>query len=204
MTTYRTKPKTLAQAKRNPPPGAKGHKAPRKRAINKDGTPRKRPVDWEGQEQAVLIRWLLGEKMRGTPVGEFYDHTYSVPNGGLRAWKTAKAMKAQGSKSGVSDLVTRQARGGWHGLYLELKATPPRDADLAPSQFEWLEGSEYEGYCPALALGLEEAKRVLREYASWPRTQVVGDRLVLENGTEWRKESDDGDGSTGGTDDTTD
>src|SRR5690554_5776183 len=36
------------------PPGAAGLKAPRKK-----------PVDWEGQEQAVVIRWLLGEMMRG-------------------------------------------------------------------------------------------------------------------------------------------
>ena len=37
----------------------------RPRATNADGSLRKRPVDWEGNEQAVLIRWLLGEEMRG-------------------------------------------------------------------------------------------------------------------------------------------
>lgn len=159
----------------------------RPRALKNDGTPRARPVDWEGQEQAVLIRWLLGEKMRGEPVGELYDAIYHVPNGGQRNKKTASDLKKQGVKAGVSDLPVRQARGGWHGLYLEFKATPPRDAALAPSQFEWLDGSEYEGYCAALALGLDQAKAVLREYASWPRTQIAGDRLALENGTEWRK-----------------
>lgn len=162
--------------------------APRRpRKLKADGTPRARPVDWEGQEQAVLIRWLLGEKMRGEPVGQLYDVTYHVPNGGQRNKKTASDLKRQGVKAGVSDLPVRQARGGWHGLYLEFKATPPRDAALAPSQFEWLEGSEYEGYCAVLARGLEEAKAVLREYASWPRTQVVGERRVLSNGTEWRR-----------------
>lgn len=170
----------------------------RKRSLKADGTPRAKPVDWEGNEQAVLIRWLLGEKMRGTAVGELYDAIYHPPNGGQRSKTEAARFKRQGVKAGVSDLVLRQARGGHHGLYLELKATPPRNAALAESQREWLEGSEYEGYCAALALGYEEAKRVLREYASWPRTQVVGERLALENGSEWRKgEAGNGDGSTG-------
>ncbi|MDR5867283.1 VRR-NUC domain-containing protein [Halomonas koreensis] len=169
----------------------------RRRKTRADGKPRRKLVDWEGQEQAVLIRWLLGEKMRGTAVGELYDATYHVPNGGYRLGKEAGRMKAQGVKAGVSDLVIRQARGGWHGLYLEFKAAPPRDAALADSQHEWLDDSEYEGYCPALARGFEEAQAVLREYASWPRTLIVGWRWELENGTDWRRGDDDGDGSTG-------
>ncbi|MFM9270929.1 VRR-NUC domain-containing protein [Halomonas elongata] len=172
-------------------------KTPGCRKPKADGKPRRKPVDWEGQEQAILMRWLLGESMRGTAVGELYDATYHVPNGGYRLGKEAGRMKQQGVKAGVSDLVTRQARGGWHGLYLEFKASPPRDADLADSQHEWLEGSEYEGYCSALALGFEEAKAILREYAAWPRTEVVGWRLELENGTEWRRGQGDGNGSNG-------
>ncbi len=186
MTTYRTKPKTLAQARRNPPPGAKGYKAPRKK-----------PVDWEGQEQTVLMRWLLGEKMRQTPVGDLHDVAYHPANGGFRCKKTAGVLKGQGVKAGVSDLVVMDARGGWHGLYLELKATPPRNAALAESQREWLALAKARGYREALALGYEEAKAVLREYASWPRTEVVGERLTMENGNEWRKEAAHGDGSTG-------
>ncbi|WP_244264824.1 VRR-NUC domain-containing protein [Vreelandella boliviensis] len=110
----------------------------RPRALTKSGAPRAKPVDWEGQEQAVLIRWLYGEKMRGLPVSELFDATFHVPNGGHRNKKTASALKRQGVKAGVSDLPVRQARGGWFGLYLEFKATPPKDAPLADSQFEWL------------------------------------------------------------------
>nr|WP_300312801.1 VRR-NUC domain-containing protein [Halomonas sp.] len=160
---------------------------PNVRRRTSSGTPRRRPTDWEGQEQTALLVWLNGQKMQGTSVGELYDHLYHVPNGGHRNKKTAADLKRQGVKAGVSDLVVRQARGGWHGLYLEFKATPPRDADLADSQEKWLEGSEYQGYCAVLARGYEEAKRALIEYASWPRTQVVGPQLVLASGTDWRK-----------------
>lgn len=177
MTTYaRRKHKTAAQIRRNPPPGAPGYKKPRAK-----------PVDYEGQEQAVLIRWLHGEKMRGEPVGELYDDVFHVPNGGARHKKTAADMKRQGARSGVSDLVVRNARGGWHGLYLEFKATPPNHAALAESQREWLEGCDLRGYCAVLARGFEEAKAVLREYASWVETEVVGEPVAPSHGTEWRK-----------------
>lgn len=193
MAAYRTKRKTLAQAKRKPPPGAPGYKAPRKR-----------PVDWEGGEQAVLMRWLLGEKMRGTQVGELEAVTYHVPNGGARHAKTAADLKKQGVRSGVSDLVVMEARGGWHGLYLEFKATPPRHAPLAESQREWLELAESRGYCAVLARGIEEAKAVLRWYAGLSATMTVtGAAVPCTHGTEWRRGDDDGgDGGDGGTGDT--
>ncbi len=186
MATYRNKPKTLAQARRNPPPGAAGYKAPRKK-----------PVDHEGQEQAVLMRWLLGEKMRGTGVGELHDVTYHPANGGFRCKKTAGMLKGQGVKSGVSDLVVMEARGGWHGLYLEFKATPPRHASLQESQREWLALADARRYCAVLARGLEEAKAVLRWYADLPMTINKTPVEACPHGTEWRKESEHGDGGTG-------
>jgi len=182
---YRTKPRTLAQAKRNPPPGAPGHKPPRRK-----------PIDHEGQEQAVLIRWLLAEKMRGTPAGSLYEVTYHVPNGGARHAKTGSDLKKQGVKSGVSDLVVMEARGGWHGLYLEFKATPPRHAALQDSQRDWLALAEGRGYCAVLARGYEEAKAVLAWYAAKPPTWTDMVKRECTLGTEWRKEGSD-DVSTG-------
>lgn len=164
---------------------ASKRRAPKPKA---DGTPRKKPVDWEGNEQAVLIRWLLGEKKRGTPVGQLYDVTYHVPNGGVRSYKAGAAMKKQGAKAGVSDLVTMDARGGWFGLYMEFKASPPHTAALAKSQHDWLTLAEERGYCAVLAVGLEEAKRVLREYAALvPTYHHHTARVHLKSGTEWRK-----------------
>jgi len=164
---------------------ASKRRAPKPKA---DGTPRKRPVDWEGNEQAVLIRWLLGEKMRGEPVGDLYDAIYHVPNGGQRSKSTGAAMKRQGVKSGVSDLVVMDARGGWFGLYMEFKASPPHTAALADSQHDWLALAEERGYCAVLAVGLEEAKVVLREYAGWYRTGCSLEAVqTMNSGTEWRK-----------------
>lgn len=136
----------------------------------------------------MLIRWLYGEKMRGTEVGQLFDAIYHVPNGGQRSKSTGAAMKRQGVKSGVSDLVVMDARGGWFGLYMEFKASPPHTAALADSQHDWLTLAERRGYCAVLAVGLEEAKRVLREYAALAPTHHHHTALVhLKSGTEWRK-----------------
>lgn len=47
---------------------------------------------------------------------------YHVPNGGKRDTATAMALKRQGVKAGISDLVLPVASAGYHGLYVELKA----------------------------------------------------------------------------------
>lgn len=154
-------------------------------SVRKPATSRR--IDREGNEQKVLIRWLYGEKRRSQPVGVLLDGvTYHVPNGGARHKKTAADLKAQGVRAGVSDLVIASARGGWHGLYLEFKAEPPHDAALADSQRVWLERMEARGYLAVLAKGVEEAKAVLSEYASWPATEVVGMPVVMAHGSEWR------------------
>lgn len=155
-------------------------------AASKTRTRRAPRVDREGLEQKALIIWLYGEKMRGGATADAYDHIYHVPNGGQRSKSTAASLKGQGVKAGVSDLVLAIARGGYHGLYLEFKATPPDHAALADSQREWLGKVEQQGYCAVLARGLDEAKAVIREYMSLPATVIVGDRLVLAAGTEWR------------------
>ncbi|SDN11924.1 hypothetical protein [Vreelandella arcis] len=81
-------------------------KKPRRpRALKNDGALRARAVDWEGQEQAVLIRWLYGEKMRGNPVGELYDATFHVPNGGHRNKKTASDLKRQDNLAALRELT---------------------------------------------------------------------------------------------------
>lgn len=107
-------------------PANHGQKATPPSSTDQKRRARAKPVDWERQEQTVLIRWLYGEKMRGHPVGELFDATFHMPNGGHRNKKTASDFKRQGVKAGVSDLPIRQARGGWLGLYLEFKATPPK------------------------------------------------------------------------------
>lgn len=46
---------------------------------------------------------------------------HSIPNGGDRNMAVAGRLKAEGVKSGVSDLFLPVSRHGHHGLYIEMK-----------------------------------------------------------------------------------
>jgi len=148
---------------------------------------RKKPVDWEGREQARLFLWLKSEKKRNTPAGELFDDIWHPPNGGHRHKATAVRMKGEGVKAGIPDLILDQARGGWFGLRIEMKATPPKNAPVSESQKEQLARSERRGYCCRVALGWEEARAVLLEYLSWPETVHTRSQYRLVNGQHWEK-----------------
>lgn len=89
-------------------------------------------VDYEGMEQAALFRWMQVRH----PLA--WKLAYHVPNGGHRVKAVAAKLKAQGVKAGVSDICLPMARGGWFGLYIEFKATPPHAAPVSDSQTAFL------------------------------------------------------------------
>lgn len=86
---------------------------------------------------------------------------YAVPNGGYRSARTAVALKREGMKSGVPDLVLPVARRHWHSLYLELKAG---SGSLSENQKRWMEMLSEQGNLVAVAYSFEEAKGILIDY----------------------------------------
>lgn len=162
---------------------AKGKRSPPKKKA--DGTPRRKPTQWEASDQERLMVWLAGQRQCKTILAPVLDAIYHVPNGGYRDFKTAGEMKKQGVKRGVSDLVLPIARGGYFGLYIEFKATRPHNAPLDECQRDWLHRVESEGYAATLAVGKEEAKEILLNYMSLPPTIREVLPCVL-GGTDWR------------------
>lgn len=73
----------------------------------------------EHQEQVSLFQWA--ESVTG--LYPCLRWMYAVPNGGKRNKITAYALKREGVKVGISDVVLPAARGGYHGLYIEMKRT---------------------------------------------------------------------------------
>lgn len=111
----------------------------------------------ESGHQETIFEWCDYNKGRYPELKLLYH----VPNGGKRDATTARALKRQGVKAGVSDLVLPVARCGFHGLYMELKAPGGK---LEQSQIEFLQEVEQQGYLALVCVGWNAAVQALGAY----------------------------------------
>jgi hypothetical protein len=128
---------------------------------------RAKSIDREGQEQAALMTEL---RIR---MPEVADLIYHVPNGGHRLKSVAAKLKQQGVVAGIPDLVLTMARGGYFGLYIEFKATPPNDAAISASQHERIRKLNEQGYLAVVCRGHFDAMEQIRAYLRLAPTSVV-------------------------------
>ena len=128
---------------------------------------RAKPVDREGQEQAALMSEIL------IRYPDAHRLMYHVPNGGHRHKLVAIKLKEQGVKAGVPDLVLPMARGGYFGLYIEFKATPPNDAPVSTTQHAWIRSLNEQGYLAIICRGHFDAIEQIRAYLRLPQTVVA-------------------------------
>lgn len=113
--------------------------------------------DDEGAEQEAFFSWVrLHEGMY--PCLRLMHH---IPNGGMRNEHEAAKLKRQGVKKGVPDIFLPYASGGYHGLYIELKA---KGGALSREQKEFLQGALRVGYFAVACFGADSAIRVAEEY----------------------------------------
>lgn len=111
----------------------------------------------ESTEQEAIIRWC-NNHLQQFPELKLIFH---VPNGGSRNKAEAARLKAQGVKSGVSDLVLPVPRGIYHGLFIELKYG---DGRPTKSQKDFIEAVTKQGYLAMCIWGAEAAVNLLTEY----------------------------------------
>ena len=92
---------------------------------------------------------------------------FHIPNGGKRSATEAARFKAMGVKSGVPDLCLPVPRGGFAGLYIEMKYGKNKPTD---NQREWIADLKEQGYKVVVCYGGTEATAVLEEYLKLKRT----------------------------------
>lgn len=120
----------------------------------------------ETYEQQALFYWARTQEN----IYPDLKLLYAIPNGGYRHKKTAGTLWAEGVKSGVSDIHLPVARGGYFGLYIELKRQ--KGSKTSIHQLEFMEAVTKEGYCAVVCKGFEQAQKVLLEYMKFDKTKI--------------------------------
>lgn len=115
----------------------------------------------EAQHQAAVFKWSRQPDIRRQwPELALLFH---IPNGGTRDPIEAKHLQQQGVKPGVPDLCLPVPRGGYHGLYIEMKS----ETGTATSEQNWWgERLLKEGYQWRICYGWTAAVSELMEYLS--------------------------------------
>ena len=114
-------------------------------------------IESEAGAQETLISWCEIRAQRYPELRLLYH----IPNGGKRDTRTAIALRRQGVKAGVPDLHLPVARGGYHGLYIELKVGKNKQTDL---QKQWQHDLQAQGYKSIVCYGWQQAAEALIEY----------------------------------------
>ena len=109
----------------------------------------------EHTHQVNLIKWF------DLQYKEFSGRLFAIPNGGQRNIIVAKKLKAEGVRPGVCDLMLPVACGGYHGIFIEMKAEKGR---LTETQSDWLSFLNAQNYYATACYGFDEAKNVISTY----------------------------------------
>lgn len=111
----------------------------------------------ESDEQIALFQWSKLAQGKHPELSLLH----SIPNGGKRNAREASRLKQEGALAGVSDIFLPVARGGYHGLYIELKVKGGKPSD---NQKWWIEQTSKQGYYSVVCWGWVEAKEVIEGY----------------------------------------
>lgn len=108
--------------------------------------------------QAAIVAWANANAVRWPELRLLY----AIPNHSPATDRADGArLNAEGRKAGVPDLCLPVARGGWHGLYIEVKTTPGQPS---PAQVIWLDALHAAGYLATVCHGQADAIACLTEY----------------------------------------
>lgn len=116
------------------------------------------PVPTEDEEQIQLFSWARYCRRKWPEL----DLLFHIPNGGKRGKVEAARFKAMGVKAGVPDVCLPVPRGGYHGLYIEMKRR--RGGRVSQDQAEWIDALIHQGYVAVVCRGWLEASEEIEKY----------------------------------------
>lgn len=112
----------------------------------------------ETEEQAALIAWADKTVINGICIGDYLIH---IPNEGKRGPKAARDAKRLGLRKGVPDLFLALPRGGYAGLWIEMKSAQGK---ASVEQNQWITKLYDVGYRVEMCFCYDSAKGVIAAY----------------------------------------
>lgn len=117
------------------------------------------PEPYESAIQISVIEWADTQFYKGNPLSLYIHHS---PNGGFRDAREAARFKAMGTQAGYPDLTIDIARGGYHGMRLELKRTEnEKESDNQVTRIRLL---REEGYHAVITKGYDATVKAISDY----------------------------------------
>lgn len=145
-----------------------GGKGDRRHARPSRKPPATRTGASEHEEQVALFRWVRENEAAVPELALLY----AVPNGGHRRRAVAVKLKAEGVRPGVPDIHLPVARGGFHGLWIEMKVG--RNT-MTGHQKAFTQRLREQGHRVEVCYGAETAAECIRNYLHAPKIQGSGE-----------------------------
>lgn len=111
----------------------------------------------EEEEQTAVMHWAAMAAGRWPELRLLFH----IPNGGKRSKSEAVRFRAAGVRSGVPDLFLPCSRGGFHGLWVEMKAIGGR---VSREQEQWHKELMEQGYMSVVCYGAAAAIETIEKY----------------------------------------
>ena len=111
----------------------------------------------EHDEQVALFQWAATQVTQHPELALLYSNQ----NAGKRSPGAARWAIAEGLKAGIPDLHLPVARGGYHGLFIEMKIGRNRPRE---NQAWWLDQLHAQGYLAVVCYSWYEAAEVIKRY----------------------------------------
>lgn len=121
----------------------------------------------EDHEQIAFFDWVALQLLGNKPLS---DVCWATPNGGRRRLLEARRMKRQGVKAGVFDITLAVACGGYHGLFIEMKAG---DNTMSDEQHSFKKAVTSEGYLCVTCYSAEDAIDEVKLYLAGAKAPPV-------------------------------
>ena len=113
----------------------------------------------EDSIQKAILTWASYMKYKD---GTLADYLVHCPNGGGRSLGEGANFKKMGVKAGYPDLILDIAKGGYHGLRIELKKL--KGSRTEPEQKARVKMLNDEGYHAVIVKGFDAAINTIEKY----------------------------------------